>query len=678
MGNKGVFRGVGALAALVVLLALPPVAHAGDLAPASFEPGPPEYPNVYRDADVPITMRDGVTLYADVYRPADANGQPVPGRFPTILNQIIFNKNGAPRLEDGPVVGNVEDNAEGFKPFFVKHGYAQVIVDGRGTGSSEGSFDYIGPEAQRDSMEVARWLVAQPFSDGSFAGYGPSCMAIYQLAMAGQRPPGLKALFPIVAMDDLYRDVTWHGGALDAPFLTVWHGAVTGTSLIPSEHTHLHDHVDRTEARLSPALTPAEVLSRPYDGDYYRERSPGRIASQVEVPTFVTGGWYDIMQRGTPRIYDQLNLPPGKKQLLMGPWYHLTGGSGLGKPGAPPSLDVLAVAWFDRWLKGERNGIEDYGPITVNQLGTDRWETYRQYPRADTRYKRFYLGGGKSGSAQSLNDGTLTTSPPERAGADAMPGNSVNGLCTRSTVQWSVSFVPPGQPCETDNRTQDATSLTYTTSPLEEPLHLSGPLSLTLNGSTTARDTTWVATVLDVAPDGRSSQITAGWLIQSRRALDPGRSKYAPNGDPVVPFHPFTQESVLPVEPGVANRMAVEIFNTDAVVAPGHRLRVTISSGDVPHLLAPADTTANSVGSVATVHRGAGSQSFLTAGVAPLGAEPSAATVRAQRAKARRAKARLARCRAKARRAHRAGKRRRAALARCQARHGGRKPSRRA
>src|SRR3954463_8832460 len=92
---------------------------------------------------------------------------------------------------------------------------------------------------------------------------------------------------------------------------------------------------------------------------------------------------------------------------------------------------------------------------------------------------------------------------PAAGGSDDMPGDPVNGLCTRSTVQWSVSVVPPGQPCETDNRSAEATSLTYTTAPLEQPLHLSGPLSLTLNGSTTARDTTWIATLSDVAPSGR-------------------------------------------------------------------------------------------------------------------------------------------------------------------------------
>ena len=645
--------------AMALLLVAPSVARAGDLSPSSFDPGPEQYPKVSKQADVPITMRDGTRLYADVYRPADANGEPVPGRYPTVLNQIVFNKNRS--TLDGTPGGQIEQNVVGYTPLFVKHGYVQVIVDSRGTGSAEGRWNNWGPEVKQDEYDVARWLVAQPFSDGRFVGYGASCMALHQIFMGAQHPPGLKALFPIAATDDFYRDGVWHGGALDAPAFAIFHGAITWNSLLPPGYTS-RDPGEAAETMAEHAHNASgttEMPSNPYDGEYYQERSPGRVVSEVDVPTFVVGGWYDLLQRGSPRIYEGLRLAAGRKQLLVGPWYHLTIGEGLDRPGTPPSLEVLALAWFDRWVKGKRNGIENYGPVTVDQLGGDRWETYRQYPRRDTEYRRFYLSGERSGSAQSLNDGSLTTTAPGEGGSDAMPGNTVNGLCTRSTVQWSVSIVPPGQPCEEDNRSHEATSLTYTTPPLKEPLHLSGPLSLTLNGSTTAHDTTWVATVSDVAPDGRSSQITAGWLIQSRRALDAARTTYAPNGDPVVPWHPFTRESVLPVEPGATDRMAVEIFATDAVIEPGHRLRVTIASGEVPHLLQPADAALDSAGGISTVHRGEGSQSFLTAGVAPLGPEPAART-----------RTKLQRCRSKAKRAHRPGKRRRAALAACSRRYG--------
>ena len=109
--------------------------------------------------------------------------------------------------------------------------------------------------------------------------------------------------------------------------------------------------------------------------------------------------------------------------------------------------------------------------------------------------------------------------------------------------------------------------------------------------------------------------------MQSYRALDRARSTFAPNGDPVAPFHPFTRASLLPVKPGKTDLMEIEIFNTDAVIPAGHRLRVTISSGDVPHMLVTVPTGINSAGAVNTVNWGRPQPSFLTAGVAPLGGE---------------------------------------------------------
>lgn len=610
---------------------MPSLARASSLSPHSLNPGPDQYPNVVAQHDVPITMRDGVKLYADVYRPADASGKAVPGRFPTVLDQTIFNKNGVP-LADGPTAstqfGDLETQLTGYSPLFVKHGYVQVIVDVRGTGSSEGDWSAFGPEDRRDASDIARWLVRQPFSDGRFVGFGYSCGAIEQTYLGAVRPRGLKALFPILPMDDVYRDIVWHGGGLDADFLPLYLGIVTATRVLPPEYLvgDPGEGAQVVAARASDMNLSANLLlagpfssELAYDGQFYGDRSPGRFVSRVNVPTFVTGGWYDLLVRGEPRVYNALRMPPGRKQLLMGPWYHLTVGHGLGSPGTPPPLQVLALAWFDHWVKHRRNGIERYGPVTVDQLGRERWATYRQYPRHDVRYRRFYLSGRKSGSAQSLNDGSLTTAASPSGGSDTMPGNTVSGLCSRSAVQWTATVIPAGQPCETDNRTYEATALTYTTPPLASPLHLSGPLSLTLKGSTTAHDSTWIATVSDVSPSGQSNQITAGWLIQSRRALDRRRTTFAPNGDPVVPFHPFTHASVLPVNPGERDTMAIEIFNTDAVLAAGHRLRVTVSSGDVPQVVAPTSSLAQSVGAVSTVYRGGGAQSYLTAGIAPLG-----------------------------------------------------------
>ena len=174
--------------------------------------------------------------------------------------------------------------------------------------------------------------------------------------------------------------------------------------------------------------------------------------------------------------------------------------------------------------------------------------------------------------------------------------------------------MPPGQPCAEDNRLNEAAPgvLTFTTPPFDRDRRISGPIGVKLRAATTAKDTTWIATLSDVAPDGTSSQLTAGWLLASRRAVDPKRSTKATNGDLVAPFHPFTRESVLPVEAGKRETYLIEVFNTDALLAKGHRLRLTITSGDVPHLLASAPDTVNSAGAVDTIFYDAREPSYVT------------------------------------------------------------------
>src|SRR5205085_1750024 len=133
---------------------------------------------------------------------------------------------------------------------------------------------------------------------------------------------------------------------------------------------------------------------------------------------------------------------------------------------------------------------------------------------------------------------------------------------------------------------------------------------------------------------------------------------------------PFTHDTLLPVNPGEKDSMAIEVFNTDAVIQPGHRLRLTISSGDVPHLLATTPVALNSVGAVNTTYRGPGSQSFLTTTLAPLGPEPGNRASTRQNATKPKRRTKLQRCHAAATRRHHGRKARRHALHRCERLYG--------
>jgi hypothetical protein len=565
-----------------------------------------EFPKTVAETNVPITMSDGVVLRARVTHPATADGKAAPGRFPAILTQTPYNKSLISATS-----GRVSTLA-GAPAVLTRNGYVTISVDVRGTGNSEGDWDSFGPLEQRDSQEIIQWIGKQPWYDGRLGLYGASYMAINQFLTAAKHPPGLKAMFPIIPAGDVYRDVVWHGGSLDAGFIPLWLGLTSALALLPVDDLStdpaaaikvLFERITGGAQFQVNALTGLTGSDFAFDGDFFRTRSPENVVDKIDVPTFIVGGWWDLFQRGEPRLYSGLKLPPGQKQLLMGPWYHITAGEGLGAPGAPPTTDVLALKWFDRWIKGTRNGIEDFGPVTLYEIGSGKWVTQPRYPGAVTP-RRLYLREGKG----------LADTPPATAKTDAIIANPLNGLCNRATAQWTAGILIPGQSCTEDQRDYEANGLTYTTQPLTRQTRIIGPLALTLRASTTAHDTTWIATLTDVSPDGRSNPITSGWLMPSRRALDEGRSQRTKGGDVIVPFHPFTRASLLPVTPGKTETLNVELFGTNAVFEPGHRIRLVLTHGDIPHLLATVPDTVAQLGAVDSVHLDPANPSFLTVG----------------------------------------------------------------
>jgi len=171
-------------------------------------------------------------------------------------------------------------------------------------------------------------------------------------------------------------------------------------------------------------------------------------------------------------------------------------------------------------------------------------------------------------------------------GADTLLPNPATGGCSRSTVQWTAG-AGAGTPCETDSRPNDATSLS-SDFPIATDLHLLGPMSARLwVGSVGGRDALVTARAEDVAPDGTTTQMSAGWDVISLRALDPQKTVYA-NRLMTQPYHPFTQASVLPVpSDGSPVEVDVEIYPTGWDLLAGHKLRLTLQTADVPHLSAP-------------------------------------------------------------------------------------------
>lgn len=223
------------LTALLVVLGVLVAPSAAVAAPAAaphaaarsgWTPRPAIYPGTVTRTDLAIPMSDGTVLRGDLVLPADADGQAVAGRFPVIVTITAYNK-------------SVQANAGGLAgappSYLVRRGYAQLTVDARGTGSSEGTWSAFGQREDEDSAEVVEWAHSsrRPWSNGRVGMAGPSYMGINQIFAAAQHPAGLRAIFPQVPAGDVYRDVVASGGQLDVGFIPLWLGLVTGAGVVP-------------------------------------------------------------------------------------------------------------------------------------------------------------------------------------------------------------------------------------------------------------------------------------------------------------------------------------------------------------------------------------------------------------------------------------------------------------
>lgn len=588
--------------------------------------GPPRY-DIAVTKDVPITMRDGRVLRADVHRPVDPEtGRLAKGPFPVIVGQTPYGKSAA---ADNP------HGYSGVNPYLVKRGYIGVVVDVAGTGGSEGQTRLFGRSEARDGREVVEWAAALPHSTGEVGLLGISYLAIDQLFTAGAvgRHSPLKAIFPIAASVDPYRDLFTSGGIVNLEsslgLIAAYFGMRTTTPFAERPDNPLDAlrlSIEHGLAGIPFELrTGLDVLlegDRVYDGPYWRERAPERVLRRIvrnDVAVYLIGGQRDVFQRGEPLLYSGLQnaasgrpvtapMTPGQQadpryQLLTGPWTH-------GNPGAGAGLDKTELRWFDHWLKGRDTGITDTDePLHVIEPGGDAYDAAR-YPVEGTDTKRLYLRPGGA---------LASTRAPADGGSDPVVFTGVSALCTRSTDQWAagaLSDALAGTPFDcTEHRVPpgpEPGEQAYTTRPLASPMTLAGPIGATLRASSSRPESMFVVRLDDVAPDGTVTELTGGAQLGSLRALDRKRSwRSGERGGWSLPYHPMTRASQRPVRPDRVTRYDIEIRPGFLTIPAGHRLRVTVGTGDLPHLLPPPMRLTRLLGGAYDVQHHRGAQSWV-------------------------------------------------------------------
>jgi uncharacterized protein len=627
-------RGIVVLAVLIGLLVFAPPVGSG--ASSTPQPSTEQY-GVVRVDNVAITMSDGVQLVADVHYPAVAGTTSrAPGTFPVILAMTPYRKRGSLTVGSGahPYGG------DGYFPYLVRHGYINVIVDVRGTGSSGGQWDIMSAREIQDGVELVKWAAS------SLSGSNVGINQLRTAAAVGRNSP-LKAIFPVVASHDGYRDLLAPGGMWASGFMPQWFGLEISYMVSPDDATAADplyqtiETVNRSAGAQYIAAWQAEMAAggaRAYDGPFHFNGAPrNHLAKIVQngIPAFMVGGWFDLFQRGNLLNYSglqnaaagrnvtgpmkQTQAVTGRYQMAIGPWYHLE----VLEPPLIGDLNALMLRWYDRWLKNVPNGVENTSrPLHLYELRTGRWADTSIFPLVP-RMTRHYLAP----------DGALTTAAPA-GGTETIVWEPSAGYCTRSMDQGNAGLIERYRglygvhnPCTQDGTASQTGRLTFTSAPYTVDKVLAGPMTATVSATSTATETAWAVTVEVVGADGRSYPVSTGVLMGSHRALDATKSWKDANGKWIIPYHPFTEAAEAPVLPGEVTQYVIEIPSTFARIAAGDSLRVTITPSDEPMATPTAPQLANLPGGVYEIVLGGATPSMLDVPLGDPASFPTSPTV---------------------------------------------------
>ncbi|BBZ50972.1 CocE/NonD family hydrolase [Mycobacterium heidelbergense] len=508
-----------------------------------------------RDINTAIAMRDGTTLLADVHRP-DSDG-----RFPALLAASPYPR----QMQDlGAPAGFIE---AGVTDFWVPRGYVHLIANLRGTCGSGGTFSFFDAQERRDVYDLVEWVAAQPWCDGNVGMIGISYFAMTQLEAAVERPPHLRAIFPLAVTADLYEGANHHGllsSSFVTPFLAMmgltsersdklWRSKPVALArrVLKTPRVHKKFETANGEAAVTmlrqllklphnphpwDELWQEAAVKHPTRDEWWEERNLLPLLKEIDIPVYLGCDWENVPLH-LPSTFAAWKGLADNACVRMG----MLGKFGLTWPWE--SMHTEALAWYDHWLKGRDTGITDGPPIRYYLPGADEWRTADSWPPPDARHRELALRA----------DGTLSEDQGEPGVREFMVLGAGLGRARPSAID------PPS-------------TLSWTTEPLTEDLDVVGDVELRLVASATAIDTAWMTTLQDVAPDGDATDVTAGWLRASLREVDEAASR------PGAPVLPCRNPQAVPLGEDVAYRIPL-VPNARRFKA-GHRIRLVLTSDD--------------------------------------------------------------------------------------------------
>ncbi len=526
-----------------------------------------------------LTMRDGIKIAIDIKRPAIKNkAEEEP--LPVIWTHTRYRRS---TLQDGKVAGELDSPVY---DHLLKRGYVLAAADVRGSGASFGSWQGITLEEAKDAYEITEWLASQPWCDGNVGMLGASYLGITQLMAASTNPPHLKAIFPIVALFDLY-PFSYPGGVFFNDWHKHWSEMTTYMDTVgiaaPVDEEKGKALLDEAVAGHDANRSIYDILSPlPYRNSideatgtmpYYKWLPSGYIEeiNQSGIPMYLWCGWFDSFTKDGILMYRNFTTP---KKLTMSAMSH--------SPSNPKLIqEIFAIAlpdmqrWFDYWLKGIDNGIMDEPDIHYHVMKAPNeweWRTADVWPLAEQNPTKYFFHPGPTDSVESVNDGHLRTEQPKDSSGKTdytVDYTTTSGTATRwdNAVGGGFDYSGIGE--------NDKKGLTYTTGVLDEDIEITGHPVVNLWISSTATDGDFFAYLEEVDAEGISHYVSEGALRASHRAVH--ESHYDNLG---LPFHRSHEEDVVELTPGEPAELQFDLQPTSNVFNAGNRIRITITCAD--------------------------------------------------------------------------------------------------
>lgn len=506
------------------------------------------------EKNVPITLRDGSILRANVFRPATDLPVPVLMTHGPYGKDVHFEDGFKPQWDELKSLypGIDTDGSSGHylrwevadPERWIPWGYAIIVVDSRGAGESEGKLWAWSPQEVEDYYDCIEWAGNQAWSTGKVGLLGISYYAVNQWQVAAQRPPHLAAMCPWEGANDFYRDVSHHGGIFGNFFFELWYpkqilsvqngngaspyldrdtsAAQTGTPIDPEQL--VKNRIDIID----------ELRSHPLMDEWYEARTPK--LEKIEVPLLSAGNWGGMGLHLRGNVEGFLGAGSQKK------WLQMHGGTHW-ESFYLPEFVQMQKEFFDRYLKDEANGWDEQPPLILDIRHVDRFERRyeTEWPLPSTQWTKFHLDASNGGMSAHAPSSTAST-----------------------------SYLAPGPGTE------------FLSEPMTEETEFTGPLSAVLHVGATSPDMDLFVTLRAYDPEGNevlfrgatdpAVPIAQGWLRVSHRKLDVAKSA------PWRPIHAHTEAQ--PLATGEVYRVEVEIWPTSIVLPKGYRLALRVDARD--------------------------------------------------------------------------------------------------